>query len=445
LDQQTIPNGYKQTELGIVPGGWDVISIDHALAAGFILDQMDGNHGELYPKSHEFTNSGIPYIGATDFSNGVVDFKHCKYLPERRAHQFKKGIARNGDVLFAHNATVGPVTLLDSEFDFVILSTTATYYRCNERYLNNDYLKAFFESEHFVTQYTAVMSQSTRNQVPILAQRKFFLLIPKIEEQSIIANALSDTDALITSLEKLINKKRAIKTATMQQLLTGKKRLPGFGEAKGYKQTELGEIPEDWEAICLKDIVKQGRLPSGIYKDQALYGRGTKIIKLGDVFRLDVFDPSLAQRALLTEDEKRTYEVEVGDVFIALASVKLEGVGKVMLVGELDEPTTFDHNVALIRPTERVSSRFLSYLMKSRSVRILVGQNATQVGTTFLKASTILSFPLSIPDKKEQTAIANVLSDMDFGIEKLEQKLKKIQQIKQGMMQELLTGRTRLV
>tara|TARA_R110001599_G_scaffold350254_2_gene580022 strand:+ start:978 stop:2399 length:1422 start_codon:yes stop_codon:yes gene_type:complete len=212
----------------------------------------------------------------------------------------------------------------------------------------------------------------------------------------------------------------------------------------GYKQTEVGRIPDDWDVVCLNEIVKQGRLPSGLYKDKSLYGTGTKIIKLGDVFNFDEFRPELAQRVLLSEDEKRSYCVEIGDIFIALASVKLEGVGKVMLVTKLDEPTSFDHNVALIRTVDEVNSDFLTYLLKSQPVRKLIGMNATQVGTTFLKASTILGFPLPFPPGEEQTAIANVLSDVDALISELEKMIAKKQAIKNATMQQLLTGRTRL-
>ncbi|EGQ9324477.1 restriction endonuclease subunit S [Vibrio cholerae] len=203
-------------------------------------------------------------------------------------------------------------------------------------------------------------------------------------------------------------------------------------------------FPEDWEQVYLNEIVEQGRLPSGLYKDKALYGSGTKIIKLGDVFNFDEFAPELAQRVLLSEDEKRTHSVEVGDIFIALASVKLEGVGKVMLVTSLDEPTAFDHNVALIRPVSKVDSKFLAFLFRSETVRSLIAKNATQVGTTFLKASTILSFALPIPPMYEQTAIANALSDVDALIQELEKLIAKKQAIKTATMQQLLTGRTRL-
>lgn len=157
----------------------------------------------------------------------------------------------------------------------------------------------------------------------------------------------------------------------------------------GYKQTEVGVIPEDWSLKQVQQIVDGSKISSGIYKDKNFYGRGSQIIKLGDVFSSDYFDPNSAQRAELSNDEVSVYRVRVGDIIIALASVKLEGVGKVMLVTKLTEETVYDHNVALIRLIGKFDQRYVFYLFKSNIVRKLIGSKATQVGTTFLKTSTI--------------------------------------------------------
>jgi len=152
-------------------GGWVEKSIQMLLDENIILSHLDGNHGALYPRAEEFTTEGVPYITANDFISGLVDFTKCKHLPLQRAMKFKKGVAINGDILFAHNATVGPVAKLSTDLQFVILSTTATYYRCDNESLINDFLKFALSSPFFVNQYTRVMSQSTRNQVPITTQR----------------------------------------------------------------------------------------------------------------------------------------------------------------------------------------------------------------------------------------------------------------------------------
>ncbi len=424
------PLGYKRTEVGVIPEDWGVLSIEQAISDKLIFDQMDGNHGELYPKSHEFSSFGIPYIGATDFYSGKVNYKNCKYLPESRAKKFKKGIARDGDVLFAHNATVGPVALLKTDFQYIIISTTATYYRCNLDKLNNKYLATFFESEMFVKQYSAVMSQSTRNQVPILAQRKFLIVYPTLEEQTAIANTLSDVDALIHELEKLITKKQAIKTATMQQLLTGRTRLPQFahhpdGTAKGYKPSELGEVPEDWEVCELQEAVEflDGlRKPvrssdrakiSGIYP---YYGASGIVDYVNDY----IFDEELI---LLGEDGENILSRNLPLAFRVSGKIWVNNHAHVM------------------RTKPRFDIGYLTEFLESLDYSLLNSGTAQPK----LNKQACSKIKIAKPKKEEQTAIATLLSDMDKEIQTLQQRLNKTRQIKQGMMQALLTGRIRLL
>lgn len=199
-------------------GEWVEKSIQQLIDDKIIISHLDGNHGELYPRAEEFSHEGIPYITANDFFDGLVDFKNCKYLPETRAKQFKKGVAKDGDILFAHNATVGPVAKLKTDYPFVVLSTTATYFRCDNKSLSNDFLKFALSSSEFVRQYTRVMSQSTRNQVPITTQRKFNLHLPKIAEQQKIADCLSSLDELITAQTEKIEALQKHKKGLMQGL-----------------------------------------------------------------------------------------------------------------------------------------------------------------------------------------------------------------------------------
>lgn len=197
---------------------WREFTIQELIDRQFIVGHLDGNHGELYPRSDEFATEGIPYISANDFRDGLVRFDYCKRLPLERAKKFRKGVARDGDILFAHNATVGPVAKLRTEDEFVILSTTATYFRCDQTKLVNDFLLSTLASPLFVEQYTRVMSQSTRNQVPITAQRKFLLSIPEPQEQQRIADCFSSLDIQIAAESRQLAALKTHKQGLMQQL-----------------------------------------------------------------------------------------------------------------------------------------------------------------------------------------------------------------------------------
>ncbi|MGE6167865.1 restriction endonuclease subunit S [Aeromonas media] len=448
---KAIPAGYKQTEVGVIPHEWNVISIQNLLTEKYILDQMDGNHGELYPKSHEFSSFGVPYIGATDFSNGDVDFKGCKFISLARAKKFKKGIARNGDVLFAHNATVGPVCLLDSDFDFVILSTTATYYRCNNDLLKNKYLAKYFCSDFFVSQYKAVMSQSTRNQVPILAQRKFLIVVPSKDEQTAIANVLSDTDALIAGLEQLIAKKHAIKTATMQQLLTGRTRLPAFalrpdGTPKGYKTSELGQIPEDWITPTLKGITSniidyRGRTPRKL----GLEWGGGNILALsaGNVKKgfIDYEAECYFGSDELYKKWMTSGDASKGDIVFTMEAP----LGNVALIPNEDKYILSQRTILLKLERSKFLPTFIIQVFLSDMFQSYISESATGSTAQGIKRATFDKMFVAVPScLEEQTAIATILSDMESELTTLEQKLAKARDVKQGMMQQLLTGRIRL-
>lgn len=441
----SVPVGCVQTEFGVIPVEWEVITIDAALLKKYLEEQMDGNHGELYPKSHEFSSFGIPYVGATDFYTGRIDFKNCKYLPIHRAKKFKKGVSKNGDVLFAHNATVGPVAIVDADSEFIIISTTATYYRCNKEKINNAYLASYFRSDAFVKQFSSVMSQSTRNQVPILAQRKFSLILPRVEEQNAIANALSDVDALICELEKLIAKKQAIKTATMQQLLTGRTRLPQFalrpdGTPKGYKQTELGEIPEDWDVVELGSTCKvQGGYA---FKSEKFSKQGTAILRISNIQSglVELDEVVFCSRS---ESIPQQFHVNNGDALIAMSGATTGKVGiyKSANVAFLNQRVgkfvvhESSNNVQFVQQV------VMSYLYRE----LLLGQ-LEQGAQPNVSSSQLEKIKIRLPlDSSEQSYIANALSDMDSEIQSLELRLSKTRQIKQGMMQELLTGKTRLI
>ena len=410
--QGEIKPGYKQTEVGVIPEDWDQMAIEELIENGSIRGHLDGNHGALYPRSTEFTNFGVRYVTANDFENGVVNLDGCRCLRFERAALFRKGVSIDGDVLFAHNATVGPVALLRTTERFVILSTTATYFRCDNKKLHNLYLKYALQAPYFVEQYTSIMSQSTRNQVPITAQRKLKLVVPGTSEQRAIAAALADADALIAALEGMIAKKRDLKQAAMQHLLTGKTRLPGFSGAWEVKR--LGEVAE----------IVMGQSPASANYNTA--GQGLPLIQ-GNA---DIRDRKTIRRVFTKQVTKHG---RAGDLLMSVRAP----VGEVALA-------TFDCCLGRGVCAIRYPNWFLYHALIAKEP----DWAKLSKGSTFdsVNSSEVRAFPLEWPsDPAEQTAIAEVLTDMDADLAALETRAAKARAVKQGMMQELLTGRVRLV
>ena len=199
------------------PNGYCIMTLQEMIDMGDIIYHSDGNHGGDYPRSDEFVEAGVPYISANCIVNGEIDFSKAKYLTEKRAGKLRKGIACDSDVLFAHNATVGPTVILHTTEEKVILGTSLTAYRCNTRSLLPEYLKSFMLSDAFVKQYSEEMKQTTRNQVPITQQKKYLFLKPPVFEQQRFADCIKQTDKIKLSIQKSLEQMETLKKSLMQQ------------------------------------------------------------------------------------------------------------------------------------------------------------------------------------------------------------------------------------
>ena len=199
------------------PYKFEVRSLQNMLDDGIITYHLDGNHGSDYPRNEEFVQTGIPYISANCIVNGNIDFSLAKHLTKERAKKLRKGIAQNGDVLFAHNATVGPVSILYTDEEKVILGTSLTAYRCNKKVVLPPYLKCYMQSDGFVRQYSKDMKQTTRNQVPITIQRKYLFMIPPLSLQNEFAAFVERVDQQKQTVQQSLEKLELMKKALMQE------------------------------------------------------------------------------------------------------------------------------------------------------------------------------------------------------------------------------------
>lgn len=199
------------------PYKFEVRSLQNMLDDGIITYHLDGNHGSDYPRNEEFVESGVSYISANCIIDDTVNLNLAKHLTEERAAKLRKGIAQDEDVLFAHNATVGPVAILHTRETKVILGTSLTAYRCNKQRILPAYLKAYMQSEGFVRQYTKDMKQTTRNQVPITAQRKYLFIVPPLSLQNQFAAFVERVDQQKQTVQQSFEKLELMKKALMQE------------------------------------------------------------------------------------------------------------------------------------------------------------------------------------------------------------------------------------
>jgi type I restriction enzyme S subunit len=371
----------------------------------------------------EYLNIGDYYlITGTDFKGGYIDWDNCVYVEKLRFDQDKNIQVKIGDVLVTKDGTIGKVAYVDK----VPKDTTLNSGVFVIRPINNSYHPRYFYyvlmSEHF-KQFLGKLSAGST--ISHLYQKDFvhydFPLPPTLTEQKAIATALSDVDDLIANLDKLITKKKAIKQSAMQQLLTpphkGGKRLAGFtgewvekklGDVFSFKQGLQCAIDEQFETeknsrarfIRIIDLTNNNEPPRYISKPDSSH-----IIKKDDLFMVRYGTPGLL------------------------------GYGYCGVIA---------NNLFRLLPKVNLNTEFFYHLLKYKNQDILnLSSSTTMAAISF---GPLNQMTLNSPnDVKEQQAIAKILSDMDAEIEQLETKKAKYQDIKQGMMQELLTGKTRLV
>ncbi len=265
---------------------------------------------------------------------------------------------------------------------------------------------------------------------------------------------LSDSDALIDALEQLIAKKLAIKSATMQQLLTGRTRLPAFalhpdGTPKGYKPSELGNIPEDWEVFKfdqIKDRKDSWAITGGPFgsnlKASDYTENGVRVIQLQNIgdgfFKNDDFVFTSLEKA----DELRSCNIYPNEIILSKMG---DPVARACLIPNLhDRYVMCSDGIRLKVDGEKHSEKFVFYFLNSPMFRTQALDASTGSTRKRIGLSELRVLLLFAPSKNEQTAIATILSDMDNELQVLTQKLEKARALKQGMMQQLLTGKIRL-
>jgi type I restriction enzyme S subunit len=258
------------------------------------------------------------------------------------------------------------------------------------------------------------------------------ILVPPFVEQEAIANALSDADTLIESLEQFLAKKRQLKQGAMHELLTGKKRLPGFSGEWDVK--ELGQLGHISGAGVDKKI-RPGEPP-------------VRLVNYMDVYhRSFIYSWDLDHVVSASSDQAARCAVRKGDVFFTPSSEMPFDIAASAVAMEDIPDACYSYHVVRLRIVEDWDLRFRAYVFKTKgfldqAARTCEGSGVRYVITQGRFRQLMIRYPY---DKAEQCAIAAVLSDMDAEIAALETKFTKARQLKQGMMEELLTGKTRLV
>lgn len=442
--EKAIPVCYKNTELGLIPEDWDVINLNELASFG-------GGTTPSRALFDKYYSSGVhPWAKTLDLNNGAI-WKTEELVTDSALNETSLKKHKAGSVLIAMYGgfnQIGRTGLLkiDSAINQALVSISPHKNKLAPEYL--------LYNLNYNVDYWKMVASSSRKDPNITSNdiKHYCLPLPSVAEQIAIANVLSDTDALITELEHLISKKQAIKTATMQQLLTGNTRLPQFakhpdGTLKGYKICELGKLPEDWTVLTYGEIFDFLSTSTNARADlnhNGEYG----YIHYGDIHTKwnNKLDASAVELPKISKKIVSSSFLENGDVIMADASEDYSGIGKSIEVCNIGNKKIVAglHTYLLRDKYKQLSDGYRGYLHSNVNVKKIIDQLATGMKVFGISKNNLLSVPVPVPPKQEQTAITTILSDMDAELTALERKLAKVRDIKKGMMQQLLPGRIRL-
>ena len=395
----------KQTEIGLIPDDWEVKrlgEIGEPCMCKRILKEQTSPTGD------------IPFYKIGTFG-GIPDAYISRELFEQYKEQYN--YPKKGTLLLSAAGTIGRVVVFDGK-DSYFQDSNIVWIDNDETKVTNDFLFYCYSRMQWKTEEGGIVSRLYNANLKSTS----FIAPKSLAEQERIAKALSDVDALISTTEKLIQKKKNIKQGAMQNLLTGKKRLPGFAKSTNYKQTELGPIPEDWEVKNIGttcNVITGGEAPVVYSKDKntlykyPIYSNGREVYGYHTNYTID------HDAVCISSIGENT-----GDIFYYQKNF-----------------TPIIRLKVIIPKKSNIDTEFLYYCLKTIKIDTTKNGGIPNINSNDVKSINYIQ-PTS---KEEQTAIANVLSSMDKEIETLNTKLEKYRNLKTAMMQQLLTGKIRLV
>ncbi len=388
---------FKQTDIGLIPEDWVVKNIkDYA-------EVLNGDRSQRYPKDEELVKQGIPFINAGHIVNGKIDFSNMDYVSLEKYNAMSGVKFKRNDILVCLRGSLGKNAVVN--FDEGTVASSLCVVRTKT--IKSSFLLLLLNSSIFENFIKEENNGSSQPNLSALSLRNFqHPLPPTIEEQERIANALSQVDDLLAALDEQIEKKQLVKQGAMQQLLTGKTRLQGF---KGrWKSVKLGDVAD----------IRTGKRNGDENLETGLY---PFFVRSQSVYRINSY--SYDGEAILIPGEG--------------------GIGKIFhyINGKFD----YHQRVYKISdfPPDLDTKFVYFYLMKFFGSHAL--QNTVKATVDSLRLPTFQDFMLVVPSTlAEQQAIASILSTMDEEIQTLQEERDKYALVKQGMMQQLLTGKIRL-
>ena len=389
---------------------------------------IDGDRGKEYPSSDDFFDEGYClFLSAKNVTKAGFVFDNCQFINETKHKQLRKGSVQPGDLVLTTRGTVGNVGYLRdlNGFGAVRINSGMVVVRNSQKCIETDFLHALFRSPVVEKQIERMNFGSAQPQLTVKIVNSLKLPIPPVRERQRITGALETWDRAIVTVEALIANARAQKQALMQQLLTGKRRLPGFDAPWRERSLESVFQFKKGQGLSKEAVTPDGVRPCILYGE--LYTRYPEVIRevVGRTNANDGF-PSMAGDVLIPASTTTT------GIDLANATAILEG--DVLLSGDIN----------ILRPKDtKQSAPFFAYLL-THNLKQKIASRAQGITIVHLYGAHLKPLTVFVPEAQEQHAIASIIMEADDEILRLEAQLTALRQEKAALMQQLLTGKRRV-
>lgn len=418
------------TEFGEIPSDWDFKSLKD-------ICYIKGRIGWQGLRKDEFISEGPYLITGINFDRGRIIWNECYHITNERYEQAPEIQLKVGDVLMTKDGTIGKLLYVDNLPDKASLNSHLFVMRP----INDSFISKYFyyhlQSEKFKKYIDNNKTGSTMPAITQAAMEKYKLILPTLEEQEKIASILSTVDEQIDNVDVLIKKNKDLKKGLMQTLLT-----KGIGHTK-FKKTEIGEIPEEWTLVKIGDVAK---FQAGYaFKSSDYVDNGVKLVKITNVQQKDLLwnDTDFLPEEFL--NKYKEYSLEINDVIIAMTRPIISSGIKICKVKKEDTPALLNQRVGRFITSENVNNKYLYQYCFSNYFINKVNELCSTTGQPNISSNQLESIMISLPSTEEQEKIGSILLNVDEKMEEYENKKQRLEELKKGLMQQLLTGNIRII
>lgn len=418
-----VREGYKMTELGEIPNDWEVITLKDVTSL-----IKDGTHNP--PKR---TEEGIPLLSAENVNKGKIVWglneKNISVEDYKEMHKYYE--ISKGDILMTIVGTLGRTAIVDTNIKFSVQRSVAIF---KPEGLTSEYLYYAMSSQYFQSKMMTRCNITAQAGIYLGELAKMEIILPPLNEQQSIAEILSSNDALITKTDELIEKTKEVKQGLMQELLT-----KGIGHTE-FKDSELGRIPKEWEIKVLGDLC-QGKPSYGASVSSTDYDTNLpRYIRITDISETGSLIDNDMKSCIL--DNYDNYRLNIGEIVFARSGAT---VGKTYMYKSNDGDCVYAGYLIKFVPNENyLKTTYLFQITHSPMYYDWVKGTIREGAQPNINSQEYSSLKIALPPISEQQRITEILLNVDQKIEALTKRKQQLEEIKQGLMQDLLTGRVRV-